>query len=713
MSLPVKHISSPLEHAAKLRTRDRIVALGEALPSASADQRDSMALMLIELASREQYTPAEQAREQQAAGPVELLTRLPGRWRSRHADEALMALAHAWSNLSPSVRPLAVALGRDRWLGAVRELARHPRLEARLTAVAIAYDTADPGLSKVVASLLSDEEQRVRRACDETLLRMALKLLDHLRPELLGDEYAKIARTPHLGLPTDPAVLALERCTLYSAIADAAWSFASHRCRSPLIAALLLMDRAVATPLEREVGSRMRRLLSQRNHPSHAPLRSVLKRTDCPLLRERALRWLTISSISTAALDRLSVAESRTEHEIVLVRAHLAMRPSRASKLSGLGRVRSNAHGSMLPAPSQWDTLSEPARLGLMAWSAIIGESDASQRVRLEPALADESPSVRFAGAALCPMLDLQDYLFDTDARVARHAALRWSTTGADAPRPHSPSGGARLKLSVQNTRSPHAYVRRVASEERARLTIDDPHQPASRLQARRLMQADPAGFARMVRDRLSNPETRNDMITLIRVLGVEQRFELDLIGIVQDARGDARARASAVAALGRVDSNAARYTLSEALSDIDPRTRSNAVETVPLSSDRLLELKDDHHHRVRASAVYRAIRQSVTQPGGEHARAACAALIDMLGDERPPHRLAGTWAAQRSLSSRTRTVMGHSWSPIVSRLEELAANDDDPRLRERATSCIDRLTRELRLRSQLDASRAEQGRWE
>ncbi|MFG0244629.1 MAG: hypothetical protein ACF8MF_01080 [Phycisphaerales bacterium JB052] len=713
MSLPAKHISSPLEHAAKLRTRDRIVALGEALSCAGADQRDSIAYMLIELAGREQHSAAQPEHEQQAAGPVELIARLPGRWRSRHADEALMALARGWSNLSPGVRPLAVALGRDRWLGAVRELARHPRLEARLTAVAIAYDTADPGLSKVVASLLSDEEQRVRRACDETLLRMALKLLDHLSPELLGASYSKIARTPHLALPADPAVLALERCTLYSAIADAAWSFASHRCRSPLIAALLLMDRAVATPLEREVGSRMRRLLSQRNHPSHAPLRSVLKRTDCPLLRERALRWLTISSISTAALDRLCVAETRTEHEIVLRRAHLAMRPARSSKLGTLGRARTNASGSMLPARSEWDTLSEASRLGLMAWSAIIGESEGEQRVRLEPALADASCAVRFAGAALCPMLDLQDYLFDTDARVARHAALRWSTTGAGAPRPDSPAGGARLRLSVQNTRSPHAFVRRLASEERARLTIDDPHEPASRLQARRLMQADPAGFARMVRDRLSNPATRNDMITLIRMLGVERRFELDLIGIVQDERGDDRARASAVAALGRVDSNAARYTMSESLGDRDPRTRSNAIETVPLGAQRLLEFKDDQHHRVRASAVYRAINQSVAQPGGEHARAACAALIEMLGDARPSHRLAGTWAAQRTLASRTRSAVGHSWGPIVSRLEELAANDEDPRLRERAGSCINRLTRELRLGSPSRVARSDSGSWE
>ncbi|HSG64893.1 MAG TPA: hypothetical protein VLD39_07825, partial [Gammaproteobacteria bacterium] len=320
---------------------------------------------------------------------------------------------------------------------------------------------------------------------------------------------------------------------------------------------------------------------------------------------------------------------------------------------------------------------------------------------------------VRFSGAVLCPMFDLPDYLFDTDARVARHAALRWSTAGIEAPRPDSPSGRARLRLCEQNTRSAHAFVRRVASEERTRLTIEDPHAPASRLQARRLIQTDPAGFARLVRERLANPASRNNMIMLIRMLGVERRFELDLIGIVQDDHHDDRARASAVAALGRIDSNAARYTLSESLSSKDPRTRSNAVETASLSSERLLEFKYDAHHRVRASAVRRVLGQSSEMPGTERSRAACDALIEMLGDARGSHRLAGAWAAQRSLSPRNRAVIGLSWSPIISRLEELAANDEDPRLRERASCCIERLTRELRQRPAQTTAYQDTSAWE
>ncbi len=703
--------NSTLEHASRLRTRDRIVALGQALQHAAGPECDTLACMLIELAGH--HTNDEQVNQPggQAAGPVELLTRLPNRWRTRHADDALLALARAWSNLSPNTRPLAVALGRDRWLSAAAELASAPDPESRLAALAIAHDTADPGLGQVVTSLLSDEQQSVRRAADQTLLRLALQLLDHLPVNLLGESFAKIARTPRTPLPADPVVLDLERCTLFGAVADAAWSFASHRCRSPLLAALLLMDRAVATPLEREIGARMRRLLAERNHPSHAPLRSVLKRTDCPILRERALRWLCIPAMSNAALDRLRIAESLIEHEIVLRQSCLLLRPCRATQLASISRLRSQQSTQiMYPARSAWNSLSEHARIGLLQMTAVSREDEHTRRAICEPALADPSVRVRLHMAALCSTLDLSDLIYDPSSSIARHAVLRWSTLGVEPPKIGSAVSNARAQLAALNTRSPHAWVRRVASEEHTRLAALDPHQPAARHRARRLMHTDPALFARIMRDRLASPATRNDAVVLIRMLGVERRFELDLIGIIQGEVGDERARASAVVALGRVGTKAAHYTLAEAVRDHDPRTRSNAVEAIDFQAEQVIEFKDDPHHRVRASALRRVLSESAHAPG-EHARSACSAMIEMLHDDRTPHRLAGVWAAQRTVVTQHRAALGTSWAPIITRLESLAANDLDPQLRTRATRCIARLTHELG--SQRQSQQSNDGAWE
>jgi hypothetical protein len=575
-------------------------------------------------------------------------------------------------------------------------LAESGEIDARLAAIAIANDTADPGLGKVVCAMLRDEEQRIRKAADETLLRMALRLLSHLPPALLGEHYAAIARTPIDALPVDQEVIELERCVLLRAVSDAAWGFAAHRCRSPLIAALLLMDRASATPMEREIGARMKRLLSEREHPSHAPLRSVLKRTDCPLLRERALRWLPISAISTAALDRLASADSIVEHELVLTKQTLAMRPARADKLASLARTRgADRADGLLPSRSDLGALSEQARVGLISLSRLIGENEAAQRARMEPLLADDSDRVRLHSASMCSTIDLQDYLFDPDPIVARHAAIRWSTIGIDPPRFDSPAGGARVRLCVQNTRSPHASVRSLASHELARLTIDDATNPASRHRARKLLDTDPAAFTRALRDRLSVHQYCDSAIALIRALGVEGRFELDLIGIVQGENHPERARASAIAALSLVNSNAARYVLSEALSDRDLRTRANAVETIRVEPEQLVEYKDDEHHRVRANAIKRLILANDGQRASVRT-AANDSLIELLGDPRPMHRLAGTWVAQRTLAHQHREKLGKGWRPIIAQLEELAATDPDPRLRERAARCIRRLSAEI-----------------
>ncbi len=688
---------SMTEQAARLGVRDRIVALGHGLKSATGAQLESQALMLIELAAQSRTESTTPGTPEQASGPIELLTRIPVKWRERHAEEALITLARSWRLLPSGSRQLALALGRDRWLRAARTLSYESEPESRLAAIGLAMDTADPGLGKLVARLLRDEHQRVRQVADETILRMALRHLRGIPAPVLGAHYAQIAQSPVLAFPADPDVLELERVVLLGAIADAAWDFASHRCRSALIAALLMMDHPWGSRMEREIGARMRRLLRERNHPSHAPLRSVLKRTDCPLLRERALRWLSIDAISNAALDRLRVAESPIEHTLVLERWALALRPRRAVKLASVSSVRMHTTSEgMLPSPTKWRGLSESARVGIVTLDAMLGDDDETRRVRIEPALADESALVRLRASSLCPSIDLADYLFDADARVSRHAALRWSTIGIDPPRIDSPMCAGRLKLCALNARSAHPQVRAMAIEEQARLGIADPHHPASRLRARRAYASDPSGTIRVLRDRLSSSSSCVDTITMIRALGIENRFELDLIGIVQHEHADARSRASAVAALTRVDTNAARYVVSESMRSGDDRTRANAIELAPVPASAIIEFRDDPHHRVRANAVRRLLERCGAD---DHklAHEASGSLIELLGDPRPMHRLAGAWVAQRVVTSSGRERLGTRWGPIIAQLEELAAVDQNPALRDRASRCIRRLTQEIR----------------
>jgi HEAT repeats len=699
----------PISIVAKLPIRQRISALGDALLIVPPVERSRIALMLIELASfntRAHPTHPHHAIES-AASPMELITRLPMRWRMRSADDAALALGRGWGALSDEMKVLAAGLGRDRLLGVARALAKDPDPRARLSAIAIAHDSADPGFGKIVGSLLPDEHQTVRKAADKALMRMTMVMLDHLPDHLLGEELAKIAATPRIVLPVDPAVLALERCILLRAIADAAWSFAAHRCRSPLLAALLVMDRAVATPMEREISARMRRLLSERNHPSHSPLRTVLRRTPCPILRERALRWLTLAPISTAAIDRLACADSIEEHEVVLRRAHLAIRPARGARLKSLHHKahpindrNESASDGPLPDRKIYDQLSDPARLGLIRFSSLISIDDLHKRALLEPTLADPSVQIRFSACASGASSDLSDYLFDIDANVARHAAIRWSSLGYTPPRVGAPAWVRRAETARVNTRSPHSWVRRVADEESERLSIMCPSSPVSRVAARRLYKHDPSRFVRSVRDHLSNPDTRASALMLIRLMGVEHRFEIDLISITQSDSSDAVSRATAVMALGAIGSPSARYILEEALEDPDARIRANAAESIACSPDQLLELKADPHHRVRASAIRRVIRESDPSHAA-NIRNAGHSLLEMLFDGRPMHRLAATWAAQRTLTLASRELMGVTWKPLVNEIETLAATDQDVRVRSRASRCIHRLSADLHLENE------------
>ncbi len=717
------HTDSPLGLAAKLPLRQRIAALGEAILVAPCSECDEMALKLIELAGFHTNSPHGQDSDlhrielESAAGPIELLARIPQRWQSRHANEAMLMLARAWGVLSVPMRELGAGLGRTRWIRVAETLSRDSDPRARLAAVSIARDTADPGFAKIVGELLADEHQSVRQSADKALMRLTMVMLEHLPAEMLGEDLAKVAATPRVILPVDPAVLELERCTLLGAIADAAWSFASHRCRSPLLAALLVIDRVVATPLERAISVRMRRLLSERNHPSHSPMRTVLRRTPCPILRERALRWLTIAPISAAAIDRLNIAESLDEHEIVLRKSHLAIRPKRAARLISLRHATHQVNGRIelvnqgpLPHRESYAQLSEEARLGLirMLWQIMI--DDQPKRDLLEPALADPSPRVRLSACVMSPLIDLPDFLYDPDPVVACTGALVWSSAGQTPPRLFSPAWKHRMQVARTNARSPHAWVRRVSGEESDRLSMDRPDSPASRVQARRMYQVDPSGFVRMLRDHLSDPDSRCDALMLIRILGIGHRFELDLISIVQNESCDARTRATAVMALGEVDTNSASYILSEALRDRDDRIRSNAAESISGSVDQLFELKADDHHRVRASVIRRMIRETdSTQPS--QSRDAAHALLEMLHDDRPMHRLAGTWAAQRTLTGSSREVMGNVWKPLVNEIELLAAGHgcfkgdlnlkESDQIRSRAQRCIHRIGCDLELEHQ------------
>lgn len=673
----------PLTLIAKLPVRQRVAALAEGLLTTNPNTRASCAMLLIEIAG---YRTDPTLRTP--------LGSLANAWRARSSTDALNALARGWKKLDSALRPLALALGREPWINATRALAQSEHEDERLVALSIARNTADPALASLAANLLEDPSARVSKDADQTLLSMALTLLDHISPKLLGPELAAIRDHTRTPIPCDPRVLELERGAMLEAIADAAWSFAKHRRRSPLLASLLLIDH-IDDPVSAAPITRMRRLLRERNHPSHDPLRTVLKRTPAPILRLCALRWTAIAPIAPACTDRLEIATDTIEHEIVLDNAHLALDPKRASAIARIRTDRAthddpDAQSEVLPTLDTLPLLSPRSRRGRLRILPLLDLPTHRRRAHFEPALADPDPAIRLPAVDLVDPIDLTDYMFDSNPTVARHAAMRWSSTGATPPTPETPSWSRRLNVAQTNTRSRDPLVRRIAEEERARLVITDPSRPESRLQARRLAHTDPAGFARLVRALFRDDDQIINAITLVCALSMERRFEQDLLAIMTRDHESPRVRATVVRALGRIDSIAAKRAVQAVLTDNDPRLRANAIETPHVESDTLLEYKGDDHHRVRSSALRRALidtNDQYTHTG------AIEALREMLQDQRETHRTAAVWCAQRALERATSPYQREELKPIASMIEHIARKDHNESVRTRAAACIRRLS--------------------
>jgi len=675
----------PFELITRLPMREQIAALDEGLAHATGDEAQHCVLRLTEIAG---FRATRWTR--QTSGLLDLISGLSEAWRSRYADDALGVLIRRWGAIRADLRAPALALGRQPWILGVQTLSQSTQSDKRLVALSIARDTGDPRLGVMACAMLADPDREVRARADHVVTHQALRLARSIPNEHLGDELAHRRERPVTPIPSDPSVLELESCALLDAIADAAWSFAAHRCRSPLLACALLADEPVEHPAARTARERLRRLLEERNHPSHAPLRATIRRTPAPALRLAALRWSRIDALHDTARERLETADSPLEHEIVLRSMHLTLDPRRAAALSTLrtARRRDDISGP-IPPPETAVALSPRARAGLVTLAATLPLDDASRRAAIEPALADPDPIVRLTGCAASDPNQRVDYIYDRAAPIARHAAFVWSTLGVEPPAPTRAACDRRLALSATARRSPHAWVRRVADEERARLRHDDHAAPASRLQARRFMRADPARFARAVRDMLHDPDRRLDALGLIITLRAEPRFARDLAALATGGSVDLRTRATAVRGLDAVPSPDARDAINACVRDEDPRLRSNAIETrhVPLAS--LVEYKDDEHHRVRSSALRRMLMPREHAPSP---RQAVDDLARMLRDDRAPHRDAGVWAAQRTIERGLYAHAQPMLDPILSGLTDLARTDPEARVRRRAARCLRRV---------------------
>ena len=521
--------------------------------------------------------------------------------------------------------------------------------------------------------------------------------------------------------------------------------FEAHGRRELLGPVLRLIGRLRAAPPADAAPRELLRLVDDPDLEGHRLLRAALRRSETPSLRALAWRWVGSGPLPTAALERIARSTGPDDHAALLDNWHLALRPARAAALRTL-EVRTRAHqlparaagpgsaggrrtdardepgsghdaaasvvasGGPLPTERELGQLGEAARRGLARLAQPAGLRPMMRRIALEPLLTDPDAAARIGLARAAATQDLSDLCLDPDPRVARTAALRWSSAGAaDSPHrlPMRASERQRTRLSALLERAPTAPARRIARDERLRRS---PWAPGvqGRLGLRRWLRDDPASLtdAAAALLRAGAGPQRLEVITALSSIdaaGLIGPALIERLGEPCPTSDDAHAAAAAATALGlATTTDGAADALARALdSHGDPRVRANAAEALARLALRtgahdtarsaLVPRLNDPEHRVRANAVRGLLRLARAEGDAGYEPAAVDALASMLEDERPEHRLAGAWAAQREagvIGLGPRSV----WGEVVRRVDTLATDELDARVRRRAEGCAVRV---------------------
>lgn len=671
---------------ARLLPAERAAALGALLNFAGPSDAEDLGSELVRMA---------------AAGSSGRASRWASRWGGylgalwprtgveRASAIALESLLNAWSKLPLAVREEALDCARERLTArALRASSGQPPLSlARLI-----HDAADPGLLALAADLMLGADHRAAQAAGEAALRLAARA---------SGEYEELPRRSDwpaaaAARPSTPA----DRATVAAAVARMASTFETHRQESPVAAAMLLLTPSALAWGGAGPEPSLARWFADRDHPGQAALRSMLRRPGPAIGRRRAWEWLGRDAVAATALDRVGRASAPAEHEAVLERAHLIENPARRWRI-GLVAIKARPDPqSPLPDRPTIPSLNPRARRGLPRFAGACKIAPATLESTLEPLLADSDPAVRLAAMRALPAPMVGDYCFDADSRIARSATLRWVHEAS------SSEWGERAGTLGLLERSPHEEIRAIARAEHAPLDPWNAAFEGSRLTTRRLLRADRAGFIAELRRRLASADhaARHAALAIARVLSLESHLELELLALLSEQAEAtpqlAALQASAVAALGRIQSPSAAGAIRLCLDHPIDRIRANAVEALlkqslraePLARTSAERHLSDPHHRVRANAI----RGLLASPR-DHPEAA-AALSAMLADDRPLHRLAGLWAAERLLTGPADpNPAGRRWNQLSTRVADLARAEPEPPVRARAVRCAGALLARMR----------------
>lgn len=723
---PLGGFTGRLAATKRLEPLVRAEVLEKLIETCGASERPLVATELLELASLE-----------------ETGRRWP--WQKPYGPgvaRALAAIAGAWDLWPDELRPVAMAIGRERWADVLTEAMASMSVDSRRGVARLVSENLGEPLGELAPRVLVMTDSTSAAQLERAILSRAFAAagLDEQTGERIAEEDAG-------------ALARIERI-----VAGACENFHEHQCRRVLLAAAALLnprdlglsiemdtpgasevmaaladgrgdagragtpgqDRAASPARVTTLASPVARWFWSLDERDRAPLLALVRSAKHPLVRVRAWEWGRLAELAGACSERLVRSASIAEHEGVLSRWHLSLNPRRAAAMA-------------LPAAGDLVTLSPDARVGA-ARLAIKAIGREGANAVLAPLLGDADVLVRHAASLAATPTELADFAFDAHGGIAASAARRWSLAGLRSAkgslllRAVETDDGTRRRLASRLARAPVAAVRHVARQDLAAYDWAVDSSPAARMAARHMLARDPDGATKRLLEELESPDIRRRMgaIGVIRALSLHEAFAPRLIAIAREstpnlpvptpitnptspieapedgarseggaihAKVDPRLRATAISALSdapmlAASSRDAERVIEECLHDADTRVRANAVEAVakrvrhsPGASDHALLTLLELKDDGAHRARANALRGLLEAAAGEPSvDGVCA----MLADERPMHRLAGVWLAGRVLPG-VKPVIAKRYGELAGVVKRLAEKDEDEHVRRRA----------------------------
>ncbi|MCB9837814.1 MAG: HEAT repeat domain-containing protein [Phycisphaeraceae bacterium] len=581
----------------KLPRPAQIAALEAALTVAGTTEGSEIALQLLEIAATEKPLLTE-------GGATGLFRR---RRRPAQAVRPILALLRAWPILGEDERAAAVAIAGGNIAAVLDLMADDRNFAHRIAAARIAARHPSAETIPVLSRLIIDTDDDVQVAAEKAFeaISIASSALDTHTLEALDQ-----------------------------ALAEAGRGFADHRKPGVLT--------AIAAQLHRP-GPRLSNWLLDEHQTGLLALRGLIRRDKTPETAIAAIRLLGHPTLHGAARSRLENLTNPDARRSMLAQWPFLLNPVAARAVSALRRS-----DQLFPGDEEAEGLGAESNIGVCVWATSMRIAPAERaRLLTRIALRDDEraalAAVRRLGALPRPDAEARSGLFQaTTVGSSAIACLAASALVDD----HSPA--ARNWMQGLG-RSPHRALREIADLSIRRFnpwaTVQEDDPLGNVLETKRALRNDTESTLERIREfiRKGDPERRLRAMRLATRLGIDAHVELELLKALTE--DDPKVVASATLALRRIRTTAARAALLACVDHEDPRVVANAIEA--------LAWRQPDHPRVLLAAEHDVARTRANSLRARLAtlndRNAQLRLRDMLGDDRPEHRLSALWVAQRT----------------------------------------------------------------